>query len=122
MSYRYLASPYSHPSDIVRDLRFRAVELALADTLQNRIWTYSPIVHCHSLALRYGLPRHFGYWREYNEAMLEPAACLVVLQLPGCADSIGVASETAFAHKNNISVMDKEPVEDEILAALRQLA
>lgn len=122
MSYRYLASPYSHPNSIVRELRFRAVELALADMLKNRIWTYSPIVHCHALANKYDLPKDFEYWQEYNETMLNPAACFVILTLPGWDKSVGVGAEQRFANDIALPVMDREPVEDETLAALRQLA
>ncbi len=122
MSYRYLASPYSHPNSIVRELRFRAVEAAVVQMLEDKIWTYSPIVHCHALAQDYLLPKDFEYWQAYNETMLKPAACIVVLKLPGWDTSAGVGKEIQFACDNNIPVMDKEPVEDETLAALRQLA
>ncbi len=122
MSYRYLASPYAHPDSSVRQLRFEAVEAALADMLKNKIWTYSPIVHCHALANKYGLPKDFEYWQEYIEVMLRPASSLVVLTLPMWEKSVGVGAELRFANDIAISVMDREPVEDETLAALRQLA
>ena len=106
MSYIYLASPYSDPSPAVREERFFATERATAWLLRERIWVYSPIVHCHALALRYGLPTDAGFWQEYNFAMLRGAAALWLLKLSGWENSIGMRSEIAFAGREGIPVQE----------------
>lgn len=102
MSYIYLASPYSSPEPQIRHERYEAVAHATQWLLNNKHWTYSPIVHCHKLALDYKMPTDFDFWREYNEAMLSRAAMFYVLELEGWKESKGVAGELEFARSNGI--------------------
>lgn len=99
MSYDYLASPYSHDNPLMMEARYFAVRAYTASLLAQRIWVYSPIVHCHELATRHNLPKDAAFWREYNEAMLETADQLIVLQLAGWEESKGVSHERVFAEK-----------------------
>jgi hypothetical protein len=113
MTYHYLASPYTHPELDVMDHRYEAAMSALNYLLQCRMWTYSPIVHCHELAKTHHLPRHAGFWRSYNRAMLDSARSLIILTIDGWDDSVGVADEmktakrlhlpTSFLHPNGDS-------------------
>jgi len=100
MSYLYLASPYSHVEETRREERYRAATRAAHWLLSIRCWTYSPIVHCHSLAILYNLPKDFEFWRDYNYAMLESAHSLYLLNIEGLWDSIGVQLEIEFARRN----------------------
>jgi hypothetical protein len=93
MSYFYLASPYTHPDPHVMDLRYHMALRALGWLMKRKIWTYSPIVHCHELARLHGLPRDANYWREYNLAMLDRASGMFVLRIDGIEQSNGVAGE-----------------------------
>jgi hypothetical protein len=79
----YLASPYSAASEELMEERYASALDAVAQLLRQRRWVYSPIVHCHELARRCGLPRDFAFWRDYNFAMLDRADAFCVLQLPG---------------------------------------
>ena len=97
MSYIYLASPYSHPDPAVREARYRAARDTAAWMLAQRLWVYSPIVHCHDLAQSAGLPTDFAFWGEYNRAMIASAESLYVLLLPGYLESVGVNAEIAYA-------------------------
>lgn len=112
MSYVYLASPYSDLSPRVREERFYAAMRATAWLLMQRIWVYSPIVHCHELAIRCSLRFDAEYWQEYNEAMLISANKLFVLGIDGWDKSKGVTGERAFAGLKNIPAQLIEPVED----------
>lgn len=102
--FTYLASPYSHTNPEIREERFRLAEQALAHLLDRSVWTYSPIVHCHALSLRFDLPVSFDFWQEYNFAMLERAIELMVLTLPGWEVSRGVNEEIEFATDKGIPV------------------
>lgn len=97
MSYIYLASPYSHPDLRVRRDRYYATQDCVAWMLANRIWVYSPIVHCHFMAIEYELPKDAKYWRPYNRAMLRYAAALWTLRIPGWQNSEGIKDELESA-------------------------
>jgi Domain of unknown function (DUF1937) len=96
MTFIYVASPYSHVDPKVRDQRYRRVAYYISSLLIQRRWCYSPIVHCHEVALTYKFPTSFEYWAEYNFAMLSAAEAMHVLTIEGWEQSIGVAAESAF--------------------------
>lgn len=97
MSYTYIASPYSHPNPRVRADRYRQALDFVHWALEHKIWCYSPIVHCHELAVIYKLPFDISHWREYNEAMLQGCKHLIVLKLEDWDKSKGVDHEIRFA-------------------------
>ncbi len=97
MSYIYLASPYSHTSAVRRTERYLKVLEYTALTLMQRIPIFSPIIHCHDMALKYSMPKDAGFWKWYNEEMLKPARELYVLKLDGWEDSVGVRGEIGQA-------------------------
>lgn len=97
MSYVYLASPYSHPDVKIRHVRLLSAMEATAWLLKQGTWVYSPIVHCHDLALRHDLPKEFDFWQHYNRAMLTPATALYLLNTSGLAESKGVKAELEYA-------------------------
>jgi hypothetical protein len=101
MTYSYLASPYNHPTPSIMQDRYQAALRITVHLLSKRIWTYSPIVHCHTLALQNNLPTDHGYWMDYNRAMLMPAQELLILTLSGWDDSKGIAEEINIAHATN---------------------
>lgn len=97
--YEYLASPYTHPDRKIELARYRAAEAATAWLLQQRIWVYSPIVHCHALAVQFKLPTDSEFWGEYNSVMLSKAEGILLLALDGWEDSKGVSFEREIATK-----------------------
>lgn len=97
MSYSYLASPYSDPDPLVMERRFAAAVFATAKLLARREWTFSPIVYAHQIAVLYNLPKGSDFWQEFNLRMLKQADTLIVLQLDGWKDSIGVRAELRAA-------------------------
>jgi hypothetical protein len=94
----YLASPYTHSDPAVRKQRFQCVKTALFLLLRDRVWAYSPIVHCHELARENKLPTTHDFWLEYDFDFLRRCDALYTLILPGWEDSKGVAEERAVAH------------------------
>ena len=110
MSYLYLASPYTHSTAIVRQQRYLEAIDALNWLLGNKIWAYSPIVHCHNVAMKHSLPKNFEFWQEYNHLMILNSRGLMLLQLPGWKESSGVTDELAYADSlgKPVTIMQKE--------------
>jgi|ERR1700676_2436738 len=102
--YIYLASPYSHIDASVRALRFLEAERASHYFLLRKNWNYSPIVYCHLMAQKFGLPTDFAYWQELNKAMLVYSRALYILTLDGWKQSVGVRYEWDFAQHEGILV------------------
>lgn len=79
--------------------------------LRQGLHVYSPIVHCHQLALLADLPKDNAFWREYNLIMLTAAETMGVLMLPGWQDSLGVADEIKSANTLRTTILYIEPKE-----------
>jgi Domain of unknown function (DUF1937) len=105
----YLATPYTHPDEAVREQRYHEALLAVKWLLREHMWVYSPIVHCHHLATCYRLPHDAKFWWDYNSHMLSRADELMVLALEGWQDSMGVAQECDFAYQLNKPVRFMTP-------------
>lgn len=58
---------------------------------------YSPIVHCHPVALFEDLPREIEYWWAYNQRMIRVCDWFVTLCLDGWHLSKGVEAERVYA-------------------------
>ena len=97
MGFKYLASPYSHPDLTVRGARYTYARTAVANLLAKKIWVYSPIVHCHELALAHDLPMEAEFWWEYNRTMLAASSGLLILKIDGWEESAGVKQEREYA-------------------------
>ena len=93
----YLASPYSHGDPAVVAERFERTQAATVWLLGQRIWAYSPIVHCHELATKYKLPTDAKYWEDYNHNMIAKLSGVIVLLLPEWCSSKGVLAEVLHA-------------------------
>lgn len=102
--FLYLASPYTHESELVRHKRYLDVAELTAHLLRGHIAVYSPIVHCHDIAKRYDLPKGFEFWEHYNYQMLEKAEKLLVYQMAGWNASRGLKGEIKFATARNIPI------------------
>lgn len=106
----YLASPYTHPNDAIRHMRYRATRASLIEmTLQGDI-VYSPIVAWHELSQENQLPTDWKYWRAHNDSHLKGADMLRVLVMPGLFGpggellSRGVLHEVSFASVHGIPI------------------
>lgn len=104
MPFIYLASPYTSPKAAIREVRHSKAEHTVALLLRKNIHVYSPIVHCHELAIKYGLPKDFAFWQSYNRSMLSEASGLWILQIEGWKDSQGVKWEIKFALERNLTI------------------
>lgn len=92
----YLASPYSHPEEHVRERRFYDACRAVARLMLAGHVVFSPIVHSHPL-VGHGLPTAWDFWERVDREHLRRSDALVVLMLDGWRDSVGVAAEIRIA-------------------------
>jgi hypothetical protein len=102
----YLASPYSHPSTLIRHYRYVDVRKATAKLMLRGEIVYSPIVHGHSLSVERDLPETHEFWMHHCLGMLSRAKRLAVLTLDGWDKSIGVRAEMDWWEANR-----KHPVQ-----------
>lgn len=93
----YLASPYSHSDYNVVEDRFNKAMTCLAELIKQGKFVWSPIVHCHEMAILHDLPRNAAYWSKFSIDFLRRADGLYVLKLPGWMESLGVIEEIKFA-------------------------
>lgn len=93
----YLASPYSHPDQLVRKTRYLlAMQCCAALINGSRAHVWSPIVHCHIMAEDYDLPTDAEFWKEYGFDFLRRADKMLILAIPGWNESKGVKMEMEF--------------------------
>jgi len=109
----YLASPYSHPSHLVRQHRFDEACRAAAALLKAGVATFAPIVHSHPIA-RYGLPTGWDYWSRLDREYLVLCDVLAVLTLNGWRDSVGVRAEIELARQLGMPVVYVAPADLEM--------
>jgi hypothetical protein len=93
----YIASPYSHESQNVMRDRFHAVCEYAGNMMAVGKVVYSPIAHCHPIAMRVGLPTDWEYWEKFDRGMLWRCTELHVLQIDGWYESEGVRAEIEMA-------------------------
>lgn len=100
----YIASPYSDPDPAVMEQRFDAVARYAGQLMNEGLVVYSPIVHCHPIAVRVGLPRTWDFWKKFDTEMIRRATELQVLMVPGWRESKGIAAEVEIAKSLGIPV------------------
>jgi hypothetical protein len=101
---KYLASPYSHSDPFVREERYLRAMQVLKGLLEKRMWTFSPIVHCHELKKIADLPHEHEFWLDYDCHILKQCDELLVLRIEGWETSRGVKMEMDFAKANSIPI------------------
>lgn len=92
----YLATPYTKYSTGIEEAFAAAASLA-ARLLRKGIEVYSPIAHCHPMAVHGNLDaKNHDLWLPYQEAMMRRCDALLVANLNGWRESKGVAHEIEF--------------------------
>jgi hypothetical protein len=99
----YLASPYTHESLAVRELRFEFVCSVAAKLMREGVHLFCPIAHTHPL-VKYGLPFEFDFWQKYDERILSMCSELWVLTMEGWRTSKGITTELLIATQLNLPI------------------
>lgn len=93
--YFYMATPYSKfPGG--KDAAYEEARSYMHQFLINRIFVYSPIVHCHDLAKNHSLPTDHLFWEEFNIRMMLASCGGIFIRMNGFDESEGCQMERAF--------------------------
>ena len=93
----YLACPYSHPDNNVREHRFKMANQAAARLMRDGHIIYSPLSHTHPIAVDGGLPLDWAYWQSVDEFYIRLCEKVIVLMLTDWKSSKGVQAEIEIA-------------------------
>ena len=104
----YLATPYSDSDPAVQEHRFKEVNKVAAQLMGKGWHVFSPISHCHPIAMAGDLPKDWKFWEAYDKVMLQACTKLVVLMQEGWQKSTGVANEVKIAIELGIPVIYME--------------
>ena len=88
----YLACPYSHDDNSVREHRFDIANRKAAELMSAGVMVFSPISHTHPIA-EHGLPKGWDFWERYDRLYLETCRAMIVLTADGWEESTGVQAE-----------------------------
>jgi len=100
----YLATPYSHINNAIRERRFLMACEVAGFLLGNELHVYSPIAHTHPIAVHCDLPKGFDFWKSYDTAIIKRCTDIIVVMADGWKESMGVRSEIEIAQKLNLGV------------------
>jgi hypothetical protein len=115
---KYLAIPYSHPDEVIRDLRAEIADSVAAYFAYANHHIFSPISHWHHIAKEYKLETHFDYWKSYNYTMLARCDRVIVVKIGGWKKSLGVQQEIEFAKMLHIPVRPTPPEDCNVTPSL----
>lgn len=105
----YLATPYTHYKGGIEQAFIDASKLA-ARLFEAGIKIYSPIAHCHPIAIHGGLdPLNATMWIAFDEAIMSVSNVLIVAMMDGWDKSRGVLHEIEFFHARNKVVFGCNP-------------
>lgn len=117
MSFWYLASPYSkYPFGL--NAAFEAVCQARGLLVKAKIPCFSPIIHCHPVAMICNIdPLDYKIWLLSEEPILRAAKGLIVLKLESWEISYGIGVEMGVfrSEKKPIVYMTPSIVPEELL-------
>jgi nucleoside 2-deoxyribosyltransferase len=115
MKFIYLASPYSHADQEVREHRYHAACRKAAQYASKGIAVFAPIVHSHPLVpyMKAEDCMNFDLWMKLDLPILKDADELHILCIEGWRASKGVTREVEYATQLGIPVrqvfLDVEP-------------
>lgn len=110
MNLTYVASVYSqgNADAALLQKRYEVVLKWVATNLVERVQRgevlYSPIAHNHEMAKVATLPKTWDFWKQIDVATLKHCAKLIVLQMPGWEESVGIQAEIEVAKANCIPI------------------
>lgn len=106
----YLASPYTHPDQKVRETRFHESCKLAGRLMQKGHKIFSPIAHSHPISLSCGLPTIWKFWKKHDIEFLKWCTQLWIAQFDGWDKSVGVKKEMEIAKRFNKPIYYVEPI------------
>jgi hypothetical protein len=106
----YLAIPYTHNNVFVKHFRAEVSNYIASElTKQGRI-IFAPISAWHHIAMKYGLPGDFEYWKKLDEQFICASKKVIVVMLDGWKESSGIKLEIDIANKYGIDIEYLDPM------------
>jgi hypothetical protein len=105
----YLASPYSHPNDDIREMNYKIVSNIAANMVSEGKVVLSPISYGHNLLNFCNMPSDWEFWYNFCVTFLLKCDELIVVKMPGWDISKGVLEEIEIAKNHNIKISFIEP-------------
>lgn len=94
-SFAYIATPYTRYCKGLEEA-WKAACCVTAEFIRRGVPVYSPIAHTHPVAIYGGIdPVDHALWMKADQAVMEAASDLYVIQMPGWNESKGVEMEIA---------------------------
>lgn len=94
----YLASPYSHENEKIREERYWTVCYAAARLMAEGHHIFSPIAMTHGICASTGGDNFaFLHWKELDEEMIRLCDEFWILRMDGWEESKGIKAELAYA-------------------------
>ncbi len=95
----YLAGPYSHDSGAIRHKRFIDLTNAAAYLFKQGYFVFSPISSSHPMKEIGGLEGDWKYWAGFDTFMINLCDEMIIVELNGWRESVGVNAEIEIAKK-----------------------
>ena len=93
----YLASPYSHPEEEVRDQRYHDVKEVNALMLKSGFMCFCPIVSSYHIAKENQFCTSFDFWGPLDLRILRSCDVFCALTIDGWKESKGMKAEFEYA-------------------------
>ena len=106
----YVASPYSHPDESIRENRYVEVRKYVYELIKIGEFAYSPIVYAHELSKNHKLPTDALWWQNFNENFMKRSDVCHFYLMDGWKQSHGMSLELAFAEKIGLKVVYVKPL------------
>lgn len=97
MTTVFLSSPYTHPDPDVVAERVRRTGEAFAWLFRQGYFPMSPILQCHPVAIREGLPTNANAWCDWNRGWIMASDAVAFLHIDGWQNSQGMGYERQWA-------------------------
>jgi hypothetical protein len=114
---KYLAIPYSHDNEEVREIRFEIANAVSALLMKKGEVIFSPISHTHPM-VKYGLPGDWAYWEEQDTHFLNVCGAFYAVMLKGWDVSTGVTAEISYMVEQRgiqINYINPYELEDDVI-------
>ncbi len=93
----YLATPYTHKDPTVMEERYYGAMRLTKHLMLKGYHIFSPIVHCHPIAVQYDLPRDFTFWQEYDKSFIKASEKVLIAYMTGWRESKGMRNDFLLA-------------------------
>lgn len=118
----YLACPYTHPDMAVRIARFEASARAAAYLIHQGHFVYSPITMTHPIDLVMATDNETmgsDYWVNFDKAFMDVCSEMIILAIPGWADSRGISREVLYFKSQNkpVRFLNPDPLNGYIIVS-----